>query len=474
MLDTAHYRGRRRQFLDRLTNPVLLFAGGEQARNYPANPYPYRADSNFLLFFGRAEPGSAAAFDPASGLVTLFLPPRTVEAATWEGPRPSFDEVRDAAGVDRVFPLEALREEAQGLASGRALHSLAVADPSATVLARELTNLELVFEDPERIGPETLVDNLADLRLRKTPAELQAVRQAAAVTAEGFAEVLAATRPGATEQELAGRIEGRFLRAGCVAAYGTTLTPRGEILHKHHRDGVFRAGDMLLCDAGAEVPSGWSADVTRSWPVSGRTTREQAELHDLVLRAEEAAIAAVRPGIRNQEVHHAAARVLAEGLAGMGLLHGAADDLVASGAYALFLPHGIGHLLGLDTHDLRVFGDRITYGADRPRSRRFGENMLRFNRDFQPGMVLTIEPGIYFVAAILRNPEFHQRFAGQADFARAERFLAMNDGRGFGGIRIEDDVHVTETGAEVLTAAIPKHRDALEPLIGKEAPLHAE
>lgn len=467
MLDTAHYRRRRRQLLERLAAPALLFAGGERPRNYPANPYPYRADSNLLLFFSQPEPESVAAFDPAEGTVTLFLPPRTVETATWEGPRASLEEVREREGVDRVLPLDALREEAARLASGRPLQALAVADPAATALARELTGLDLAQEEPERIGPAALVDALAELRLCKTPSELEAVRHAAAITAGGFAEVLAATRPGATEQELAGLLEGSFLRAGCVPAYGTTLTPRGEILHKHHRDGVFRAGDLLLCDAGAELPSGWSADVTRTWPVTGAFTAEQAELYDLALAAEEAAIAAARPGVRNQELHQAAARVLAGGLADMGLLRGAAEDLVASGAYALFLPHGIGHLLGLDTHDLRVFGDRVTYGADRPRSRRFGENMLRFNRDLRAGMTLTVEPGIYFVAAILRNPEFHQRFAGQADFARAERFLALNEGRGFGGIRIEDDIHVTEGGAEVLTAAIPKRREALEPLIGR-------
>ncbi len=468
MLSLDFRRRRRRAFLDRLVRPVLLFAGSEVPRNSPFQTFPYRADSNFLFFFDPPEPGSAALFDPGDGSVTLFVPDRSVENATWNGPSPSFEEVAAAHGVDRVHALGSFRESVRGILRGRTVDALAVADPLATLIAREITGQDLVFTDASRIGPPALVDAIAALRMRKEPEEIAEIRSAAGVTAEAHMAVAEQTRPGASEQELAALFEFTCARHACVSAYGTILSARGEILHNPRHDGVLRAGDLLLVDAGAEAPSGYGADVTRTWPVSGRFDPAQAAVYDAVLAAQSAAIRLARPGARFRDVHFGAAHASVEHLVDMGLLRGDVDSLVERGAHALFFPHGVGHLLGLDTHDLRVFGDRILYPG-RTRSTEFGTDMLRIDLDLTPGMVITIEPGLYFVAAILRRPELRERFRDACDFDRAERFLARDGGRGFGGVRIEDDIAVTNGDPEVLTASVPKRRDEIEALVGRKA-----
>lgn len=459
---------RRLTFLERLARPALLFAGGEVARNSPFHTHPYRADSNYLLFFDPPEPGSAALFDPDDGTVTLFIPERTIETATWMGDAPSFDEVRQQTGVNRVFAVETILARTPQILNGRAADAFAVADPATTKLARELTRQDLVFEDATRLASPELVDVLAAMRIRKEPEEIQEMRAAAAVSREAHLDVLAAMRPGVSEQELAARFEYALARRGCANAYGTILSRRGEVLHNHAHDNTLEADDLLLVDAGAEMPSGYGADVTRTWPVSGRYNPDQRAVYDVVLASQRAAVRRVAPGTRFRDVHFEAARVMAEGLVELGLLHGEPEGLVERGAQALFFPHGVGHLLGLDTHDLRVFGDRVLYPG-RTRSSEFGTDMLRIDLDLAPGMVVTVEPGLYFVPAILRRPEFRARFSDVCDFDRAESYLAMAHGRGFGGVRIEDNLLVTATGAENLTDDVPKTIDDIERLAGREA-----
>jgi Xaa-Pro aminopeptidase len=467
MIPLAHLQDRRRQLLSRLPSPALLFAGGPRARNTPFGEYPYRADSNFLLFFAHPEPSSAALFDPEDGSVTLFLPERTELGALWDGDVPSFAEVQGEAGVDAVFGASRLEELTPKLARGRPVLSVAVADPHATALARRITGLDLDQADAAKVGPPELVDALAALRIVKAEPEIAEIRRAGEVTREAFLRAMAETRPGVSEQQLTAVVDGTFLRHGCASGYQTILSVRGEVLHNHAHPHALHDGDLLLVDAGAERPSGYGADVTRTWPASGSFTPEQRDVYEIVRRAHEDAVDAVRPGVRWAEVHRRAAETVARGLVDLGLLHGSPEELVASGAQAVFFPHGIGHFLGLDTHDLRVFGDRILYpGA--ARSTQFGTDMLRMNRQLEPGMVVTVEPGVYFVPAILRRADLRERFAGAVDFERAVSFTRANGGRGFGGVRLEDDVLVTGIGREILTPDIPLDPDEVEAGVGTE------
>ena len=461
-----HFRRRRDQLLDNLDQPLLLMAGGNRARNYPDNPYPYRPDSNWLAFFAEAEPGGAALFDPADRSVRLFLPERTAAGALWHGAEPSFEEMRDKLGVTEVLAVEKLAEGVSDLAGGRAVDGVATADSYATETARAITGQDLAFADAEKIARPDVIQALGQLRVCKDAEEIAEMRKTAEVTREAHTAAMAHTRAGILEQELAGIVEGCFARHGCVPAYNTILSVRGEVLHNHSHHNVLADTDIVLLDGGAENPTGYCSDVTRSWPVSGTFSPEAREIYDIVLRAEVAAIEAVRPGVRYRDLHLTSAAVIAEGLVDMGLLKGNPDSLVEAGAHALFFPHGVGHLIGLDVHDMEAFGDAIAYPPGRQRSEQFGLGYLRLDIDLQPGMTFTIEPGIYFVPAILQDAEKRAQFAGQVDFDRAEKFANMHGGRGFGGIRIEDDVLCTAEGHEVLTASTPKEREAVESLVG--------
>lgn len=459
------YAERRAKLLALLERPLLLMAGGHAPRNYVANPYPYRADSNFLYFFSSPEPDSAALFDPGDGSVTLFVPDRSLDDEVWHGRLPSLDEVKTAQKVSEVKPLAELEFVVAQKLKGRPLDGVAVADSYATSKAARIAQQDLDFHQSTQVATPQLAQLLAKLRLIKHDDEVQAMRHTAQVTRTAHVSAMTASRPGVTEQRLAGIVEGAFAVEGCVPAYQTILSVRGEVLHNHSHHHRLTEGDIVLLDAGAESANGYCSDVTRCWPVGGPFSAEGKEVYDIVLDANLAAIGEVKPGVRYRDVHLAACRVIADGLRSMGLLKGNPDALVEAGAHALFFPHGVGHQIGLDVHDLEPLGDQVLYPNGRTRSTQFGTKYLRMDMDLEPGMTFTIEPGVYFVPAILRSPDFHSRFKGQVDFEAAERFLTMNEGRGFGGIRIEDDVLCTPSGADVLTAAIPKSRADIESLV---------
>jgi Xaa-Pro aminopeptidase len=276
------------------------------------------------------------------------------------------------------------------------------------------------------------------------------MRAAARVTDLAHRAGMRATRPGVREAEVVAAMEAEIVRNGCVHAYLPIVTREGEVLHdeRHHR--VLAAGDLLLADVGAETPGGWASDVTRTWPVTGTYSTTQRALYEIVLAAQQAAIDSVRPGVRYRDVHRTAGKELLRGLIALGLFRGDVEELYARGAAALFFPHGIGHLLGLDVHDLEDLGDRAGYAPGRTRSTNFGDRYLRLDRDLEPGMVVTIEPGYYRIPYLLERPEE----VGELESALDRRVLSeLADVR---GIRIEDDVLVTESGADVLTASIPK------------------
>ena len=466
MPNPLHCKKRRKEFLAAIDSPVLLMAGGWISRNYPANWSPFRADSTFLFFFPDAEPNAAALFDPKDKSVTLFLDERTPEDALWHGAVPGFAEIKRRLGVNAVEKRSELARFVKRKCGARKVRTLGISDPRATAEAAAITKEKIDFYDSGKIGNRDLLLTIARLRSHKTSEELAEMRLAADVTREAHELAMAKTRPGIYEQDLVGHVEGVFARHGCVPAYNTILSVRGEVLHNHDHGNLLRETDLVLLDAGAERKSGYCADVTRTWPVNGRFGSEAAEVYDIVLAAEKAAIEMVAPGKRYRDIHLGACRVLADGLVQMGLLEGDVDGLVEKGAHALFFPHGVGHLLGLDVHDLEGFGDLVAYAPGRKRSTQFGTAYLRLDLDLQPGMCVTIEPGIYFVPAILNNRELRKQFKGQVDFNRAAGFLTSNGTRGFGGIRIEDDVVCTANGHEVLSAAIPKERMAIEALVG--------
>jgi Xaa-Pro aminopeptidase len=306
-------------------------------------------------------------------------------------------------------------------------------------------------------GPDVaLAEAMIAQRLTHDEAAVAQLRAAAEASARAHIAGMRATRPGGTEAEVCGAMIGSLRREGMEDAYGPIVTVHGEVLHNEHHQGAIAAGDLLLADVGGETPEGWAADITRVWPVSGTFSATQRAIYDVVLAAQRAAIDRVRKGVRYREVHDTAKRVIVEGLRALGIFRGEVDGLLERGAAAIFFPHGVGHLIGLDVHDMEDLGDRAGYAPGRTRAKDFGDCYLRLDRDLSPGMAVTIEPGFYQVPAILGDPRLVGRVG---DDLRRDVLARYADVR---GIRIEDDVLCTEGDPEVLTRSVPKEASEVE------------
>ena len=428
--------------------PALIASGSPRPRGTHRGLMPFRAASHFLYLFGLHLPR-------AMGLWTgeqwqLFLPEPGPDAALWTGPEPGLAELARIVGVP-VLPLTGL---------GDTLEQRKVATLPAPELETCLEQSSLVGREirPGSLSPtdEPLADALIEMRLVHDAAGIAGLREAADATVAAHLAGLRAVRPGVGESVIRAALEAELVGRNMATSYNSIVSIHGEVLHNEQYHHVLAEGDLLLVDAGAETRGGWAGDVTRTWPVSGRFSPEQRDLYDIVLLAQSAAVAAVRPGLRYLDLQGIAALAMAKGLVGLGILRGDPAELVADGIVALFFPHGIGHLIGLDVHDLDDLGDRATYAPGRSRSTNPGLKALRLDRDLRSGMAVTVEPGFYAVPAILNDAE-RTRPAG--DRLCRERLASYASVR---GIRIEDTVLVTPEGNENLTAALPKDGGAIE------------
>jgi Xaa-Pro aminopeptidase len=427
---------------------------GSRGANIPINHLPFRQDSALLYLSGLDQPNGALLMGPEGD--TLFLVPPDADDPLWHGHAEVLSESGQRLGFDQVRPLAEL-EQACAPLRGQ-LSTLAVGDEAVNARAAAITGQPLSF-GRER-GSPALMDALIQLRRRLEPEEAEAMRQTAAITAAAHRAAMAATRPGRTEAQICALFNGVIAAAGHRCAYETIATVRGEVLHNFHHRHRLEEGQIFLLDGGAEAWSGHATDVTRTWPVSGRYSPRQRAAHLAVLEAQRAAISLLRPGARYRDIHLHAALVLSRWLADEGLLRCSPEAAVESGAHALFFPHGLGHLIGLDVHDLEAYGDRAAYAPGRHRSTQFGTAFLRLDLDLEPGMAVTIEPGFYIVPAILHDPDLCARFAPLVDLDRARAWAP------FGGIRIEDDLLITAEGSELLTPDIPSHPDHIEAIVG--------
>ena len=452
------YRARRARLASELRRPMVIAAGRARARQYATNTYPFRAGSSYLYFGGPPVEGAAWLIEPGSDGdegSRLLRTPTTLEDAVWIGAAPSDEVLAAAAGVsvkrldspDRLTTLLAIRD---------ACYVAPPCPPTLTWLAE----CGVQPADDQDLLP------IVRMRLIKDEHELAAMRRAAAVAVEAHLAAMRTTAAGKKVAEVAGAIEAVLTARECTHSFTPAVTISGEVLHADGCHGVLEPGRLLLVDAGAEEPGGYASDITRTWPVNGRFSGIQRALYDTVHRAEQAAIAACRPGARYRDVHDVAARVICEGLVHAGLLRGDPATLFEQGAHTLFFTHGVGHLLGLDVHDMEDFGDLAGYAPGRTRRPEFGNKFLRLDRDLEPGMVVTIEPGIYLVPQIWQDHTLAGRYPDAVNRLLVERLL----GEHFGGIRIEDDVHVLDPLAdapEVLTGELPAGADAIVEVLAR-------
>lgn len=447
--DARVFTARRRQLAERLKAPALLVAGQSRPRNFQHNRFPFRAESHFLYLVGRSIEDAALLLQP-SGAATLYAPPADPEAELWTGPMPSLDQLSKELELE-VRPIDDLEVDG-GVAT------LPPQDLETALWLSELFDRDLTPGEGEDLAAADaeLADAMIALRLCHDTAAIEQLRQAAAVTFRAHVAGMRSTRVGEREANVRAAMEAAIIAAGCSTAYGSIVTVHGEVLHNERHDGLLGAQDLLLADVGAETPEGFAGDVTRAWPVSGRFSGTQRAIYEVVLASQRAAIAAVAPGVRYLDVHRAAGLALVEGLVGLGILQGNARELYTRGAAALFFPHGVGHLLGLDVHDMEDLGDRAGYAPGRERATNAGDRYLRLDRDLAPGMCVTIEPGFYQIPRILSRPEEIGELESALDRSVLARFADVR------GIRIEDDILVTDTGSEVLSAAVPKSIDDVE------------
>lgn len=443
----------RRQKLAKLVKtPVILWSGESIGRNFPANPFPFRASSHFLYFAGL--PIENAAIRLEEGKLELFMDDAPAEATLWHGEMPTREEIAAAIEADGAYPLTELVNKTANAATV-AVQNFKTYQQQCQLLSRTVAPANA----PEGIDLD-LAKAIITLRLFHDTEALTELRKAAAVAIAAHKAGMKATSTATTEAEVRGAMEGVIIAHDMTCAYGSIVTVHGEVLHNEHYHYLLQPGDLLLVDVGAETPLGWASDLTRTWPVSGKFSPTQRDIYDLVLAAHDACIDKIHPGIEYRDIHLLGATVIAEGLVDLGILRGNPADLVEMDAHALFFPHGIGHLLGLDVHDLEDLGDLAGYEEGRVRSDRFGLGYLRLDRLLRPGMLVTIEPGFYKVPAILNRPDFRHKYEKVVNWERLAQFADVR------GIRIEDDVLVTESGTEVLTADLPNSAGEIEDLCG--------
>jgi Xaa-Pro aminopeptidase len=442
---------RRLKFSSLFKGQALLWSGLAPSRNFPANRYPFRFSSHFLYFAGL--PLQGAVLSLFDGQLTLFMDDVSSEDALWHGSSPTVQQIAAQIDASAYYPLSHLATFAKAAAT------IPLQDPLTRLQQAEI--LGRTWEDACKLegADRALAEALVQLRLVQDEAAIAAIRQAADVTIQAHLAGMACTRKAKTEVQVRAAMEAAIVAENMTTAYASIVTVHGEVLHNLHSRHSLNPGELLLADVGAEHSLGWASDVTRTWPVSGKWSPTQRAIYEVVLTAHDACIAAIRPGAEYAEIHLIAATAIAAGLADLGILKGDPATLVERAAHALFFPHGVGHLLGLDVHDMEDLGDLAGYRPGRTRSDRYGMQYLRLNRPLQAGMVVTIEPGFYQVPAILQDSQHRALFADCVNWQRLAEFKDVR------GIRIEDDVLVTETGSQVLTSALPTDADEIVRLI---------
>jgi Xaa-Pro aminopeptidase len=394
------------------------------------------------LFFSGCSLANAA-IHLEQGQLMLFMDDADPGDALWHGPSPQRQAIAAQIGAHADYPLNEL---------GRWTHDAAtipVQDDATRQQQMLMLGRSLKAAHQLQGIDHQLAKAIVAVRLSHDENAITSIKQAADITVQAHCAGLAATRLAHTEADIRAAMEAVITAQDCTCAYASIVTVCGEVLHNqsyHHR---LQPGDLLLADVGAETTTGWAADVTRTWPISGRFSATQRDLYDVVLAAHDVCINQAAPGVEYRDLHLLAALTLTEGLVNVGILKGEPAALVERDAQALFFPHGVGHLLGLDVHDMEDLGDIAGYAQGRRRSDRFGLGFLRLDRPLQAGMVVTIEPGFYQVPALLEDADRREQYQDCVDWQRLAQFKDVR------GIRIEDDILITETGAEVLTDALP-------------------
>lgn len=451
MFDKTIYIDRRNRLKNELGSGIALFPGNVNAAfNYPSNEYHFRQDSNFLYFFGLDMAGFTGVIDVDNNQEILFGNDVDIDDIIWMGKQPLVKDLAAEVGIAKTEPYNGLAKFIkQALNKGQKVHFL---PPYRGETIIELADLLGLNTGKVRQNASTaLIKAVIKQREIKDTHEIEEIEKAMLTAYYMHTTAMKMAQPGVKEQDIAGTIEGISLALGGPVSFPVILSINGQTLHNHAHGNILEKGRMMVTDAGSESGLHYASDITRTVPVGGKFDTRQAEVYQIVLDANMAAIDAIKPGVPYRDVHFLASRVLVDGLKNLGIMKGDAEEAVQAGAHTLFMPHGLGHMMGLDVHDMEGLGeDFVGYDDTIKRSDQFGTAYLRLGKKLKPGFVLTDEPGIYFI------PDLIDKFKSEGKFTEFVNYDKLESYRDFGGIRIEDDILVTENGCRVLGKPIPK------------------
>lgn len=449
------YINRRDKLSKAMNGEFLLFLGNRQAAfNYAANEYAFRQDSTFLYLFGIDEPDFAAVI--ADGKATIYADDVDMDDIIWMGPQRTVADKAAEVGISLTKARRALAADvAKALTKGQKVHYVPAYRGETTMELAELLSIPVaqVKENASR----SLIDVMISLRSTKEQCEIEELECHMMVGYDMHVTAMKMAVEGETEKAIHAAVDYASMKGGGLVSFPTICSVSGQTLHNHSYNGVLKAGQLLLVDAGSESPLHYATDNTRTTPVNGRFTQQQKEIYQIVLNANDAVWKSMKPGVKYLDMHLLAARTIAEGLVSVGIMKGNVDDIVNVGAHAMFFPHGIGHMLGLDVHDMESYNDTLVgYDDEVKRSTQFGLSALRMGRRLQEGFVVTDEPGIYFI------PELMDKWQAEGKFTDFINYELLKKYRTFGGIRLEDDILVTRDGARILGERIPITIDEVE------------
>jgi len=456
MFPTATYEYRRRVLESQFKDGLLVFLGNnESPMNYADNCYPFRQDSTFLYYFGLDQPGLAAVIDLDEGSTAIYGDELSIDDIVWMGDLPTIADRARQTGVSETRPrADFARIVGEAARAGRFVHFLPPYRADNALLLASILDAS-----PTEIGNDASLEFIlavAAQRNIKSDEEVAEIERAVAISVEMHTAGMRMARPGMRESDIAAEVERVANAAGGGISFPVIATIRGETLHNHFHGNTLAEGDLFLLDAGAQTKMGYAGDLSSTFPVSPAFSGRQRTIYEIQLASHRAAVDLLAPGVPNRDVHFAACRVIAEGMKDLGLMKGNTEDALAAGAHAMFFPCGTGHLMGLDVHDMEDLGEVQVGWAGQPKSTQFGLKSLRLGRELEPGFVITIEPGIYFIAALV------ERWQGEGKCKGYIRYDKLDDYCGLGGVRIEDDVLITADGHRVLGPPIPKTVDEIE------------
>ncbi len=437
---------------------ILLLGNQDSSMNYKDNCYPFRQDSSFLYFFGLDVPMLCAIIDTDTGEEVIFGDELTIDDIIWTGTLPSVKEMATLVGVDKTSPYQQVAHYIhKAFTSGRKVHILPPYRPENKIKLASWLNTSL--EDIAGHVSEKLIKAVIRQRVIKSQLEVEQLEHAVSISVDMELAVIKHTRPGIKEYELVAKAEEAAIAANARLGYPAIITMYGQTLHTHYYGNTLQEGRMVLSDIGAENAMHYGGDLTRTFPVGRNFTSRQAELYKVVLNSMDHAISLLKPGVRYKDIHLAACQKLVEGLKQVNLMKGDAAEAVAEGAHTMFFQCGLGHMLGMDTHDMEDLGEPyVGYTDTLKKETVFGLKSLRLGRELEPGFVLTVEPGIYII------PELIDRWAAEKKYADFINYDVLNTYRDFGGIRIEDNFLITETGSQLLGKYLPKTLKEIEAL----------